>query len=130
MQTEENIYQQKDDLDLIDKDSDIESFNFNEEDNEYYSDYNNEEVNNDDENNDNDDDDKSDDNKSDNDESDDDDENIMQIDNETNVPNKKIIEGLKLLHLKSLYNFTESAYDDIMKIFTTNNSSLYKLKNI
>ncbi len=57
----------------------------------------------------------------------DDDEN-MQIDDETNIPNKKIIEGLKLLYLKSLYNFTESAYDDIMKIFTTNNLSLYKIK--
>jgi hypothetical protein len=27
------------------------------------------------------------------------------------TPNKKIIEGLKFLYLKSLYNFTESAYD-------------------
>src|SRR6266498_1954575 len=72
------------------------------------------------------DDDESDDDKSDDDKSDDD-EN-MQIDDETNIPNKKIIEGLKLLYLKSLYNFTESAYDDIMKIFTTNNLSLYKIK--
>ena len=30
--------------------------------------------------------------------------------------------------MKSLYNFTESAYDDIMKIFITNNISLYKIK--
>src|SRR6266542_236109 len=52
----------------------------------------------------------------------------MQIDNETNISNKKIIKGLKLLYLKFLYNFTESAYDDIMKIFTTNNLSLYKIK--
>ncbi len=52
----------------------------------------------------------------------------MQIDNETNISNKKIIEELKLLHLKSLYNFTKSVYDDIMKIFITNNSSLYKIK--
>src|SRR3954467_747258 len=55
-------------------------------------------------------------------------DDVMQIDNESNMPNKEIIEGLKLLHLKSLYNFTESAYDDIMKIFTTNNISLYKVK--
>jgi hypothetical protein len=48
----------------------------------------------------------------------------MHVDNKTNIP----IEGLKLLHLKSLYNFTESAYDDIMEIFTTNNISLYKVK--
>ena len=33
------------------------------------------------------------------------------------------------MHLKSLYNFTEGAYDDIMKIFTTDNFlSLYKVK--
>jgi hypothetical protein len=49
----------------------------------------------------------------------------MQIDD---IPNKKIIDGLKLLHLKSLYNFTESAYNDIIKVFTTNNLSLYKIK--
>src|SRR5436853_5120625 len=56
------------------------------------------------------------------------DDDIKQIDNDTNILNKEIIEGLKLLHLKTLYNFTESAYDNIMKIFTTNNTSLYKVK--
>src|SRR6266498_3050574 len=69
---------------------DTENFNFNEENIEYYSDYNN--------------------------------------NNEINISNKEIIEGLKLLYLKTLYNFTESAYDDIMKIFITNNLSLYKIK--
>jgi hypothetical protein len=54
------------------------------------------------------------------------DDDIMPTVNTT--PNKKIIEGLKLLYLKTLYNFTESAYDDIMKVFTTNNLSLYKVK--
>ena len=58
----------------------------------------------------------------------DEDNDIMQIDNITNILSKEIIEGLQLLHLKTLYNFTESAYDDIMKIFTTNNISLYKVK--
>src|SRR6266542_2461914 len=112
---EENIHLDTEEEQIeknIDDDSNIESFNFNKEDIEYYSDYNNDDEN----DNDNNDDDKS-----------DDDEN-MQIDDETNIPNKKIIEGLKLLYLKSLYNFTESAYDDIMKIFTTNNLSLYKIK--
>ncbi len=163
LNTEENIHLDIEEEQIeknIDDDSDTESFNFNEEDIEYYSDYNNDDNNNndnndnnsngddnndkesdndesddsnddksdDDESNDNksDDDDESDDDKSDDDKSDDD-EN-MQIDDETNIPNKKIIEGLKLLYLKSLYNFTESAYDDIMKIFTTNNLSLYKIK--
>ena len=51
----------------------------------------------------------------------------MNVDDKTIIP-KKIVEGLKLLHLKSLYNFTESAFDDIMKVFTTNNVSLYKVK--
>ena len=163
LNTEENIHLDIEEEQIeknIDDDSDTESFNFNEEDIEYYSDYNNDDDNNndnndnnsnsddnndkesdndesddsnddksdDDESNDNksDDDDESDDDKSDDDKSDDD-EN-MQIDDETNIPNKKIIEGLKLLYLKSLYNFTESAYNDIMKIFTTNNLSLYKIK--
>src|SRR6266511_420810 len=153
LNTEENIHLDIEEEQIeknIDDDSDTESFNFNEEDIEYYSDYNNDDNNNndnndkesdndesddsnddksdDDESNDNksDDDDESDDDKSDDDKSDDD-EN-MQIDDETNIPNKKIIEGLKLLYLKSLYNFKESAYDDIMKIFITNNLSLYKIK--
>src|SRR6266496_1997669 len=141
---EENIHLDTEEEQIeknIDDDSNIESFNFNKEDIEYYSDYNNDDDNNNDNNDNNsddksdndesndnksDDDDESDDDKSDDDKSDDD-EN-MQIDDETNIPNKKIIEGLKLLYLKSLYNFTESAYDDIMKIFTTNNLSLYKIK--
>src|SRR6266498_1764804 len=110
---QEIIYQQDENYNNFDTD-DTESFNFNEEDIEYYSDYNN---------NNNSDDDSDDDN--DNDENNDD---IMQIDNEINISNKEIIEGLKLLYLKTLYNFTESAYDDIMKIFTTNNLSLYKIK--
>src|SRR6184192_1159131 len=101
-----------------------EDFNFSEEDNEYYSDYNiekeddndKEDIENDDESND--------ENNSDVNEDDD----VMQIDDDTNILNKEIIEGLKLLHLKTLYNFTESAYDNIMKIFTTNNTSLYKVK--
>src|SRR6266511_2118188 len=163
LNTKENIHLDIEEEQIeknIDDDSDTESFNFNEEDIEYYSDYNNDDNNNndnndnnsngddnndkesdndesddsnddksdDDESNDNksDDDDESDDDKSDDDKSDDD-EN-MQIDDETNIPNKKIIEGLKLLYLKSLYNFTEFAYDDIMKIFITNNLSLYKIK--
>src|SRR6266542_1226730 len=130
LNTEENIHLDTEEEQIeknIDDDSDTESFNFNEEDIEYYSDYNNDDDNNNDNNDNNsDDDDESDDDKSDDDKSDDD-EN-MQIDDKTNISNKKIIEGLKLLYLKSLYNFTESAYDDIMKIFTTNNLSLYKIK--
>src|SRR6266498_817494 len=52
----------------------------------------------------------------------------MQIDEER--LNKKIIEGLRLLHLKSLYNFTEAAYNDIIKLFANKNISLYKVKKI
>src|SRR6266540_1987820 len=110
---QEIIYQQDENYNNFDTD-DTESFNFNEEDIEYYSDYNN----NNNSDNDSDDDDDNDENNND----------IMQIDNEINISNKEIIEGLKLLYLKTLYNFTESAYDDIMKIFTTNNLSLYKIK--
>src|SRR6266536_4533272 len=56
------------------------------------------------------------------------DDDTMQIDNDSNNPNKKIIDRFKLLYLKSLYNFTESAYDDIMKIFIIERISLYKVK--
>src|SRR6266542_1503000 len=38
------------------------------------------------------------------------------------------IEEEDLYQQEDLYNFTESADDDIMKIFTTNNLSLYKIK--
>lgn len=51
-------------------------------------------------------------------------DDIMQVDIEEGL-SKEIIEGLKLLHLKSLYNFTEAAYNDIIKLFTNENISLY-----
>src|SRR2546430_216619 len=90
LHAEEDMDLQEDNLNLVDKNSDTKSFNFNEEDNEYYSDYN------DDDDNDND---------------DDYDDDMMCVDDKTNIP----IEELKLLHLKSLYNFTESACNNIMK---------------
>jgi hypothetical protein len=120
LHVEEDIDLQEGNLNLVDEDSDTESFNFNEEDNEYYSDYNDDDNDDDD-----DDDDNSDKEEEEKDEDDDDDDDdAMCVDDKTNIP----IEELKLLYLKSLYNFTESAYDDIMKIFTTNNVSLYKAK--
>src|SRR6266498_1237372 len=64
----------------------------------------------------------------DNDNNNDDDNDIIQI-NEERL-NKKIIEDLRLLHLKSLYNFTEAAYNDIIKLFANQNISLYKVKKI
>src|SRR6266542_3679467 len=117
LRQQENIYQQNtDDTYNTDGTDDTESINFDEEDDEYYSDYNE-------------DDDKSKDIDNDDNDENSDNEDIMQIDNESDTtPSKEIIEGLKLLYLKSLYNFTKSAYDDIMKVFTTNNLSLYKIK--
>src|SRR6266542_4137467 len=53
----------------------------------------------------------------------DNDNDIMQIDEER--LNKEVIEGLRLLHLKLLYNFTEVAYNDIIKLFANKNISLY-----
>src|SRR6266511_1446501 len=64
----------------------------------------------------------------DNDNDDDNNNNIMQIDEER--LNKEIIEGLRLLHLKSLYNFTKAAYNDIIKLFANKNINLYKVKKI
>lgn len=135
---EEHEYQQDYQLDIVDKDSNIMSFDFNEEDysdnnidaevdNEEYDDYDDENENEEEENND---DDEDEDDNEDDDDDEDDDHMDEDIDEDTNedIPNKEIIEGLKLLHLKSLYNFTESAYDDILKIFTVNNISLYKVK--
>src|SRR6266540_1679069 len=52
----------------------------------------------------------------------------MQVDKER--LNKKVIEGFRLLHLKSIYNFTEIAYNDIIKLFANENLSLYKVKKI
>ena len=107
-----NLVGLDEDNSILLEDSDAESFSFNEEDNEYYSDYDSEEDN----------------SEEDNDEIDEEenkDNEDMQTDDDHS---KKIIEGLRLLHLKSLYNFTETAYDNIMKIFTTDNLSLYKVK--
>src|SRR6266540_5575595 len=59
---------------------------------------------------------------------DDDDNDIMQIDEER--LNKEVIENLRLLHLKLLYNFIEAAYNDIIKLFANKNISLYKVKKI
>src|SRR6266545_5944773 len=52
----------------------------------------------------------------------------MQVDEER--LNKKIIEGLRFLYLKSVYNFIEAAYNDIIKLFANKNLSLYKVKKI
>src|SRR5215213_9823994 len=105
LHVEEDIDLQEGNLNLVDEDSDTESFNFNEEDNEYYSDYNDDDNDDDD-----DDDDNSDKEEEEKDDDDDDDDDAMCVDDKTNIP----IEELKLLYLKSLYNFTESAYDEIM----------------
>ena len=123
---QDDIHQEEElPIDELDKNSDIESFD---EDNKYYSDYSEDDSEDDDdyeENDDEDDNDGEDDNEEDEEEDDDD---AMQIDNRPDSPSKKLIEGLKLLYLKSLYNFTESAYDNTIKIFTIENVSLYKVK--
>src|SRR6266498_754918 len=67
-------------------------------------------------------------NKNNSEEDNDDDNDIMQIDEKR--LNKEVIEGLRLLHLKSLYNFIEAAYNDIIKLFANKNIGLYKVKKI
>src|SRR6266498_2767357 len=52
----------------------------------------------------------------------------MQVDEER--LNKKVIEGLRFLHLKSVYNFTEAVCNNIIKLFANKNLSLYKVKKI
>ena len=54
-------------------------------------------------------------------------EDLMQI-KDNNIISEEVIEGLKLLYLKSLYNFMEAAYNDIIKVFAKKNLSLYKVK--
>ncbi|CAG8455617.1 5183_t:CDS:1 [Funneliformis caledonium] len=56
-------------------------------------------------------------------------DNMMQVDIEKGL-SKEIIKGLKLLNLKLLYNFTEVAYNNIIKLFANKNISLYKIKKI
>src|ERR1044072_3173577 len=87
LHAEEDMDLQESNLNLVDENSDTESFNFNEEDNEYYSDYNNDD---DDNNNDDDDDDSDEEEKDDDDDNDDD---VMCVDNKTNFP----IEGIFFL---------------------------------
>src|ERR671910_851267 len=43
-------------------------------------------------------------------------DNAMQIEDH-NIISLEIIEGLKLLYVKSKYNFMEAAYNDIIKVF-------------
>jgi hypothetical protein len=54
-------------------------------------------------------------------------EDEMQIEDH-NIISEEVIEGLKLLYLKSLHNFTEAAYNDIIEVFAKKNLSLYKVK--
>src|SRR5918994_541465 len=54
-------------------------------------------------------------------------DNAMQIEDH-NIISKEIIEGLKLLYVKSKHNFTEATYNDIIKVFAQKNLSLYKIK--
>src|SRR5918995_2611370 len=54
-------------------------------------------------------------------------DNAMQIEDH-NIISKEIIEGLKLLYVKSKHDFTEAAYNDIIKVFAKKNLSLYKVK--
>ncbi|CAG8688266.1 16796_t:CDS:2 [Funneliformis caledonium] len=56
-------------------------------------------------------------------------DNMMQVDIKEGL-SKETIEDLKLLHLKSLYNFIEVVYNDIIKLFVNKNISLYKIKKI
>src|SRR6266542_5644826 len=52
----------------------------------------------------------------------------IQVDEER--LNKKVIESFRLLYLKLLYNFTKTAYNDIIKLFANENFSLYNIKKI
>ena len=52
----------------------------------------------------------------------------MQI-KDHNIISKEVIEGLQLLYLKSLHNFTETAYNDIIKVFAKKTLVYTRLKN-
>ena len=114
----ENIIENIDDIEDFDDFDNLEIISDNEEgddDNDIAS-QDDEEEDNDDNDIDEDDDDNSEDS-----------DNAMQIEDH-NIISKEIIDGLKLLYVKSLHNFTEAANKDI-KIFAKNNLSLYKVKN-
>ncbi|CAG8757881.1 12424_t:CDS:1, partial [Funneliformis caledonium] len=54
---------------------------------------------------------------------------MIQVDIEEGL-SKEIIEDLKLLHLKSLYNLTKAAYNNIIKLFTNKTLVYIRLKKI
>ena len=115
----ENIIENIDDIENFDND-DLEIISDNEEEEDDDDDIASQD---DEEEEENDDIDEDDDNSEDNNNN----EDAMQIEDH-NIISKEVIEGLQLLYLKSLHNFTEAAYNDIIKVFAKKNLSLYKVK--
>src|SRR4051794_17735399 len=59
------------------------------------------------------------------------DENDCELDELDNDPSEEsLIEGLRLLYVKSNFNFSEAAFNDIIKAFRSNSQiSLFKIKS-
>jgi hypothetical protein len=53
----------------------------------------------------------------------------LDDDNTIVMPSDELIEGLKLLYVKSNFNFSEAAFNNIMKAFNKDGISLFKIKN-
>src|SRR2546429_634672 len=45
------------------------------------------------------------------------------------MPSEELIEGLRLLYVKSIYNFSEAAFNNIMNALNKSKASLLKIKS-
>src|SRR5215216_2321580 len=119
----ENIIENIDDIEDFDDFDNLEIISNNEEEEEGDDDISSQE----DEEEEEDDDDNIDKDEDDNSEDSDGNEDEMQIEDH-NIISKEVIEGLKLLYLKSLFNLSEVAYYSINEAYVKKNLSLYKIK--
>src|SRR5688572_22170768 len=125
-QDDENINQ----VEVHDQDFDFEfheNIIENIDDIEDFDDFDNLEIISDNEEEDDEDDDNIDKDEDDNSEDSDGNEDEMQIEDH-NIISEEVIEGLKLLYLKSLFNLSEVAYYGINEAYVKKDLSLYKVK--
>ena len=120
----ENIIENIDDIEDFDDFDNLEIISDNEEEEDDDDDISSQD---DEEEDDDEDDDNIDKDEDDNSEDSDDNEDEMQMEDH-NIISEEVIEGLKLLYLKSLFNLSEVAYYGINEAYVKKDLSLYKVK--